>query len=107
MEEGEIAIRQEAFAGKEGAGGEELVLVVVQAVVDGAGKKQEPGREPEEQGDEAGGGGGVQAGREMMTESRATSAGVMPLMRAAWPRVSGRTLASFWRVSWRRPMIVS
>ena len=33
----------------------------------------------------------------------ATSAGVIPLIRAAWPSETGRTAASFWRVSDRKP----
>ena len=39
------------------------------------------------------------------TESRATSAGVTPLMREAWPRVDGRICVSFCRDSLRSPGI--
>src|SRR5688500_8009771 len=39
-----------------------------------------------------------------MIESNATSAGVIPLMRAACANVSGRTAHNFWRLSARSPV---
>lgn len=46
-------------------------------------------------------------GRSITMPSSAMSAGVIPLIRAACPSVSGRTFASFWRVSARRPLTAS
>src|SRR5690348_8347643 len=37
------------------------------------------------------------------TESSEMAAGVTPGMRAAWPKVAGRTCSSFWRTSLDRP----
>ncbi len=101
MEERVIAVGEESLAGKEGPWDEELVLVVIQSTLNGSPEEDDPGGEPEDERGVACGAGGVQAREErwMTIDRSARSAGVTPLIRAACPRVSGRTWVSFCRVS--------